>query len=75
VKEGVIMAREKVHGPDAQDIRRAADSMLANHGSAAAEIALKRARNLEAASEARCVWESIFATLKDLGSHGTGALA
>jgi hypothetical protein len=74
-QNGVIMARKTVHGPDAQDIRRAAYSMLANHGSAAAQIALQRPRSLEAASEARFIWERIFATLDDLGGHGTGALA
>jgi hypothetical protein len=69
------MPKRKVYGPDAEDIRRAAYSMLANHGNAAAEIALKRARNLEVASEARLVWEGIFASLTDPGCHGTGAPA
>ena len=65
---------KKVYGPDAQDIRRAAYSMLANHGRNAAEIALKRASNLDAASEARGVWERIFAMVTEM-QHGTGALA
>jgi uncharacterized membrane protein len=67
--------KKKVYGPDAQDIRRAAYSMLANHGSNAAEIALRRARNLDAACEARGVWERIFATVSEMQQHGAGALA
>jgi uncharacterized membrane protein len=69
------MAKRKVYGPDAQDIRRAAYSMLANHGSNAAEIALRRARNLDVASESRGVWERVFATLTEMQHPGTGALA
>ena len=69
------MAKKKVYRPDVQDIRRAAHSMLANHGSNAAEIALKRARNLDVASEGRWVWESVFAMLSDLPRPGIGALS
>lgn len=69
------MAKKKIYGPDAQDIRRAASSMLANHGTNAAEIALKRARNLDVASEARGVWERIFATVTEMQQRRTGALA
>ncbi len=67
--------KTKIYGPDAQDIHRAAYSMLANHGSSAAEIALKRARNLAVASEARSVWERIFASLTDMQRHGNGVPA
>ena len=66
--------KKKVYGPDAQDIRRAAYSMVANHGSNAAEIALTRARNLDVASEARGIWERIFATVTEM-QDSTGALA
>jgi len=69
------MAKKNIYGPDAQDIRRAAYSMLANHGSNAAEIALTRARNLDVACEARGVWERIFATLTEMQQRGTNALA
>ena len=69
------MARKKVYGPDAQDIRRAAYSMLANHGSKAAEIALQRARNLDAACEARGVWEGIFTMLGEMQRKDGRALA
>jgi hypothetical protein len=61
------MARKRITGPDAQDILRAAYSMLANHGEQAATIALNRARNLDDnALEARDVWERIFRTLQQL---------
>jgi uncharacterized membrane protein len=66
--------KQKTYGPDAQEIRRAAYSMLANHGGNAAEIALKRARNLDVASEARRVWERIFAMVNEM-QQGTGAIA
>ena len=66
---------KKAYGPDAHDIRRAAYSMLANHGSSAAEVALKRARNLDVACDARGVWERISATLTDMQQRGTSALA
>jgi len=66
--------RKKVYGLDIQDIRRAAYSMLANHGGNAAEIALKRARNLDVASESRGIWEQISATVSEMQRHGTGAL-
>jgi len=69
------MVKKKIYGPDAQDIRRAAFSMLANHGNNAAEIALKRARNLDVTCEARGVWERISATLTEIQQRGTGALA
>jgi len=69
------MAKRKTYGPDAQDIRRAAYSMLANHGGSAAEIALKRARNLDVASEARMVWERVFMTLSELQRKDGKALA
>jgi uncharacterized membrane protein len=69
------MAKKNAYGPDAQDIRRAAYSMLANHGSNAAEVALKRARNLDIASEARGVWERVSAMVNEMQRHGTGALA
>lgn len=67
--------KKKVHGPDAQDIRRAAYSMLANHGSNAADVALKRARNLDLESEGRGVWERVFTMLTDMQQRGAGALA
>lgn len=70
-----MATKKRVYGPDAQDIRRAAYSMLANHGSNAAEIALKRACNLDLASEARGVWERISAMVTEMQQHGTGALA
>jgi len=61
------MAEKKIMGPDAQDILRAAYSMIANHGAQAATIALSRARNLgEDALESRDVWERIFRTLQQL---------
>lgn len=68
------MAKKRASGPDVQEIRRAAYSMLANHGSNAAEIALKRAHNLDIASEGRGVWERISAMVSEM-QHGTGALA
>jgi hypothetical protein len=49
--------------------------MLANYGSNAAEVALKRARNLDIASEARGVWERVSAMVTEMQRHGTGALA
>ena len=61
------MARKKILGPDAQDILRAAYSMIANHGEQVATIALNRARNLgDNALEARDVWERVFRTLQQL---------
>lgn len=66
---------KKIYGPDAQDIRRAAYSMIANHGGNAAEIAQMRARNLDIASEARMVWERIVAVLRDIQRQGTGLTA
>lgn len=69
------MARKKVVGPDALDIRRAAYSMLENHGRRAAEIAVKRARNLDGASEGRLVWERIATMLADMQGQPRDALA
>jgi hypothetical protein len=58
------MAAKKIQGPDKQDILRAAQSMIANHGNRAAEVAHSRALNLgDEASEARMTWEAIFHTL------------
>jgi len=69
------MAKRKIYGPDTLEIRRAAYSMLANHGGNAAEIALKRARNLDVASEARMVWERIFTALGEMQPRNSKALA
>ena len=69
------MAKKKVYGPDAQDIRRAAYSMIANHGRNAAEIAQRRARNLDVASEARTVWERVVAVLGDIQQQQNGLTA
>jgi hypothetical protein len=69
------MKKKSICELDAQEIRRAADSMLANHGSAAAEIAMRRARNLAPASEARLIWEHISATLSGMQANGRSAAA
>ena len=52
---------------DAQDIRRAAYSMIANHGDYAAHVAMKRARSLmdDDSKEARQTWERIIAAIGD----------
>jgi hypothetical protein len=43
--------------------------MVANHGEQAADIALRRARNLgENAAEARDVWERVFRNLQQVQS-------
>ncbi len=69
------MARKKTVGPDTLEIRRAAYSMLENHGRQAAEVAVRRARNLDGASEGRLVWERIATMLTDMQGQSRGALA
>ena len=53
---------------DSQDIRRAAYSMIANHGAYAAHVAMKRARGLvdDDSREARLTWERIASAIGDI---------
>jgi len=53
---------------DKEDIRRAAYSMICNHGTSAARVAVQRASNLigEEVKESRMVWERIARTIDAL---------
>lgn len=53
---------------DQSDIRRAAQSMIANHGGCAVHVAVKRARNLlgDDAKEARQTWERILKAIREI---------
>lgn len=58
------MASRKSKTHDQLDIQRAAYSMIDNHGRNAAEIALKRARNLgDDSLDARQTWECIVSVI------------
>jgi hypothetical protein len=53
---------------DMEDIRRAAYSMIENHGASAADVAVKRARNLlgDDTKEGRMTWECIFQAITEI---------
>lgn len=53
---------------DQEDIRRAALSMIANHGENAKAVAMKRASNLTAADSAaaRRIWERIVSAIGEI---------
>ncbi len=53
---------------DMQDIRRAAYSMIANHGTYAMHVAMKRARNLvdDDSRAARQTWEHIVRAIGEI---------
>ncbi len=55
---------------DVQDIRRAALSMIDNHGKSAAEIAWRRAQNLGSDSaDSRRTWERIVSMIGEIESR------
>ena len=57
---------------DVQDIRRAALSMIDNHGRCAAEIASRRAQNLGGDSaDSRRTWERIVAMIGEIENRHT----
>ncbi len=61
------MATRKSSLPDILDIRRAAYSMIDNHGRQAAQVAMNRARNLgEDARDAKILWERIVTTISEM---------
>lgn len=53
---------------DQNDIRRAAYSMIANHGGYAVHVAVKRARSLlgDDAKDARQTWERILEAIREI---------
>ena len=68
------MAKRKASLPDLLDIRRAAYSMIDNHGRQAAQVAMNRARNLgDDARDAKLLWECIVATISEMQGGQTGA--
>jgi len=70
------MAKSKTRTYDQVEIQRAAYSMIDNHGRSAAEIALKRARNLgDDASDARQTWERIVSTICKMQGLQLGVLS
>ncbi|MDB5394825.1 MAG: hypothetical protein JWM91_2331 [Rhodospirillales bacterium] len=64
------MAARKQKTFDHLAIERAAYSMIDNHGRFAAEIAMKRARNLgDEALDARRTWERIVSIICQMQEH------
>jgi hypothetical protein len=52
---------------DDEALRRAAGSMIASYGRYAAQVAMKRARNLgDDSAEARQTWRRIIATIAEM---------
>jgi hypothetical protein len=70
----ISMASQHSKTYDQLEIQRAAYSMIDNHGRAAAQVAMKRARNLgDDSLDARKTWERIVSTICKMQGLPAGA--